>query len=265
MQSAQFLVWLLLLVSGCQAVRAEEPQGALFRRTGGSRSPSPSRSKGKAPLGEGHSTGTGLLEDIVHQAMRRPAPAAHGSHPTHAHAMHLGQATHSLAAAQTDHTPHSMHPMHGKSSDATNKEPGDLRHLVAGLQPGPKPRPPKARGRPRKDPSEALKPKRPSNGIEKSPGGPAGHGAQAPRLRGSGRHETGSWWQKPGGTPRAPSGKGKLYEAQRKYRERKKLQKQGKQMDDHPSGPHHQHPKGGGPGSPSAGSQAVSKRQFGRG
>lgn len=286
MQGTPFAVGLLLLVYGCQAVRPEATEAALSRRTGGSRSPSPSRSKGKAPVGEGHSAGSGLLgdivhqamhrptspvhgsgrpahgsgmlEDIVHQAMRRPTSAAHESQQTHPHTLHPSHATHSLAAAHQGHLSQAVHSRHGLSSHATSESSGTLDHVVAGLH-----------GGSRKNHDQALKPKKQSSDIvkPKKPADvkPSTHGPQRPETRGSGKHPKGPWWLKPGGTPRGAAGTGKLYESQRKYREKKKLEKQGKQADGHPSGPHRQSPKGGGPGSPSAGSQAVSKRRLGGG
>lgn len=71
---------------------------------------------------------------------------------------------------------------------------------------------------------------------------------------------------KPGGRPRIPlSDKGKAskssrYESDRRYREKQKLKKQMQQLKDKHSSGHQQHPpKGGGPGSPGAGSHAISK------
>ena len=62
---------------------------------------------------------------------------------------------------------------------------------------------------------------------------------------------------------RRPQGTGPRFEEQRDAREKKKQRKilQGQHADQHPSG----HPKGGGgrrPGSPGAGTHAVSKRKL---
>lgn len=279
----------------CQAVHLEESESVLYRRGSGSRSPSPTSSRGKALFFDDDRSG-GLLGDVVQQALRRPStpahashagpahpaqaaylhaihpsheahfPAAHGEQATHLHVAHPNQATHSLGQpsqlahhlpthhlaghpAQLAHNS-ATHPEGTPQSPPKSKEAGNLRHLVEGLRSVPaKPRRPV--GRPRKAITEFQAPK-------KQPGENSQMHAP-PTKKPLGTPKRGPWWKQEGGTPGVQRGTAKYYDINRRYREKKKLMKQGKQADQHPPGPHHQPPKGGGPGSPSAGSQAVSK------
>lgn len=262
MRYTRFMAYFLLMASGCQSMSFGEHETALSPRSGGSRSPSPSSSsKGKRPFREEDTAG--LLGDVVKQASHRPAGDTHARQSTQPqrvhhlsqliqiHPSHSEQTTHTAATrpSQFAHThtarpqvssPHVAHPppphpsggsshshVHEKDRDAVN-----LGHLVANLHPkGPKPR-----SRNRK-------------------------GTEAGKGKGSGNHPnhpTGQWWKKAGGTPRVQRGTGQDYVQAKRYREKikaKKLESQGKHTDQHPSGPQG---KGGGPGSPGAGSQAVS-------
>lgn len=82
------------------------------------------------------------------------------------------------------------------------------------------------------------------------------------RQRGEKKEPQEAWWKKKGGKPRATQGLGPRYEIQKKYREKQKIKKIG-QFLAQPSFEHHRPPKGdNGPGSPGAGSHAVSRRRL---
>lgn len=236
------------------AVCTKEAKRTLAPRGTGSRSPSPS---GGAPSPK--SSSTGLLEDIVRQSQKRPAsssrptgsfeqplpkvakPAAFASsasvqpiyqhqttsssHSLHSHPQihptHLGHSTHTNLPAHAAHAHSIDHPQSAPSPQLKG-----LRQIGAGLHP-----------------AEVVPGKRPARvGLPEK--------------------QKVKWWQKAGGKPANPRGTGPFYETQRRYREMKKLQKaQGKHMDEHPSGHHPHTPKGGGPGSPGAGSHAISRRR----
>lgn len=201
------------------------------RGSGSDSSPSrisPSHSKGKAPMYQS----TGMLEDIVHQALRRP--------PSPSHTIH-----------SSGTLPAHSHTSTGPYPQTHTKQPGQLGHLVDGLHPlrvEKKPGVPARRGgRPL---GSKNKPKSSSQSVAVKP-------LQAKPARPA---KGSKWWNTPGGRPRpalSAYGTGPRYASQKRYREKKKLAETGKLPDEHPT-KHLHHPPGG-PGSPGAGSHAVRK------
>ena len=195
-----------------------------------SRTPSPSSSKEKSPAHDAHDTQSVRLFGVNIS----PGEKAAGE-------PHRGRSGSSSAANPA------------KSGPSQTKQPGNLGHLIAGLHPkGQKPR--ERKGRFMKPPGESSESRNILQPI-----------TQSSHLRGKGRgnrsnHRKGPWWKHAGGTPRAQDGQGRLYLYQKQYREKKKLRLEGKSVDEHPSGPRHHPTDGGGPGSPGAGSHAISKR-----
>lgn len=248
---------------GSHAVSKRSVDDALVVRGSGSRSPSPA---GGSHHGAG-STGllgdivrqgqtrrpapapTGLLQDIVHQAQARPASHLHPgqaaaihstSHPSHA--LHVHPQAHPTYQSPMTQAHPSQHPhaSHQADTDTQGHSPSQehqfrrLGQLVAGLRP--------AGSKPYKRPA-------------RSAGSDGATGSEAAKKT------RGPWWNRKNSGPNKPKGTAKDYETQRRWRERDKIRKaQAKQLGQHPAG-HQQHPpKGGGPGSPGAGSQAVRKR-----
>lgn len=250
MGSTKFFIYvLLLLFFSCHFLCADanEPPQELRARGSGSRSPSPSRSTGKAPMQAAPSTG--LLDDIVKHVVARPATSTHASHsteghslqatPGHTHPHALSTPTHQTQSTPPTHT----HPHHYVSHSQPPSLPRlpRLGHLAAQLQPAP------TKEGPRKRP----KPKRLPPGVKAPPRSDKGTG----KGKATGR---GTWWKKSGGTPVVRQGASSRYESNKKYRENKKLREQGLHTDEHPSA---HPPHGGGPGSPGAGSHAVSRKR----
>lgn len=275
MRCAHVTALSLLLAVFCQVVYAST--GQLWPR--GSRSPSPDH----------HGHVSGLLGDVVAQGHRRPVssgasdiqsskrPASSSEHGLHSsQSAHPSQAMHPSQATHSAHVVHSVavhpsivvhpstviHPStmaHPSLSHTAHVSHSQTLNEVAALRPGrstnkpPEGRPYRASkstgrpvGRPRKPAKEPKPPKEPR--LPKPKGRP---GPRDP------------WWKKSGGKPMASPGTGKQYEIGHRFRERQKAkQAQGQHHDDHPPFGH-QPPKGEGPGSPGAGSHAVTRRGSG--
>lgn len=240
-----FIVSFLLLIFSGQAFggTSHGPDLQVRGSSGsgpGAKSPSPTHSKEKAPAHEGPSV---RLFGVNVTPGHKPVLSPHSKQSPN------------LPYEQSDHSSSSRHapvvhhpaPLH---SHETGKHSGSLGHLVAGLQPHPPQRPanpPRRPGRP-KGAKNIPKSVKASEALTARP---------ARTAKGQ------KWWKTAGGTPSASKsahGTSDRYERQKRYRERKKLGLVGKPLDEHPT-KHHQHPPGG-PGSPGAGSHAISKRRL---
>lgn len=216
--------------AGSHAVSKRSDRRALAPRGSPSRPTSPSRSgsKEKSPAHAAHDTHAVRLFGVNINQGAKPAVESHHSQPASSSAANPSGA----GLSQT-------------------KEPGNLGHLVAGMRPAGQ-KVPKRKGRTRKQSEEGTGSK---TGEQQGKRIPASG-------RGSGNHDNhrrGQWWKHAGGTPRVSPGQGRYFQAQKTYRDRKKLKGEGKSVDEHP-GPQRHRPKDDGPGSPGAGSHAVSKR-----
>lgn len=207
---------------------ANQLETALHPRGSPSRTTSPSRPRGKGPAHDTHSTR--LFGVNIHPNHANPPP--HQAHSTRLFGVNVTPGKPTSPSHTTESSPHSS-PEHPKLPN--------MRHVVAGLyvhpsklkRPGPN------------TPTDASKkPKSTVKTEEREP-----------------------WWKKEGGRPtvRRPLGTGPRYEQQRNAREKKKQLLQEQQAGLHSSGhPQYFHKGGGGrgPGSPGAGTHAVSKRRL---
>lgn len=272
----QFAVCLWLLVSICGAMTFDLQDSALKPRGSGSgsRSPSPhgegSGGKHSKPSGQGnqgkgkesaHPQPSGSTKGDSH---RRPLhvdlnkPPDHATQPSQSHhaPMFLSHARpvhpfHPVQAhgAQPRH-PLQTHPQRPSSEGVTTHllSKQSAARLAASFATGSK-RPAEASHHPQMDAKKAK-----PNWLTMATGKPA---------RGPMPGTRPAWWNQAGGRPRRQSGTGHRYEEKKAYNEKQKLLK--KQQQGFPPSEHHeQHPKPGGPrgpGSPGAGSHAVSKRR----
>lgn len=191
---------------------------------GGSKPPSPSKPNGKGPAHESHPAHEGHSVRLfgVQVAPGKPSGPGHPSHTTQSHSAH--PSGHPIQHAHTP-TLGRLVPDMGSDKYAHKRVSNPV-------------------GRPRKGTADTRVPSRKEVAAMKT---------SEPKTKEK-------WWNKKGGTPNIQGGTHKWYSAQRKYREKKKLEKQGGPVSEHPSG-HHPH-GGGGPGSPGAGTHAVSKRRL---
>lgn len=237
---------LLLLSFICTALSGRTDQFGLQPRAssgsgGGPKPPLPSHAISNAPA---HGNPSLRLFGVnLTPGHKSTSP----THSTNSRPSHSAQQRVSVS----EHSAHSAH-MAGARPQTGTKQPGQLSHLVEGLHPirvdrsprvpnthvpGRKPgRPLGSKNKPKSD-IVLVKPVRPAKGAK--------------------------WWNTVGGRPNPPpaaDGAGRRYESQKKRYERKKLKQAGNLPDEHPN--KHKHHQPGGPGSPGAGSHAVSKRRL---
>lgn len=263
-QSVASLLLSLLLLSSCRGLLKDQHDLTLFPR--GS-SPEPHsfadpKGKGKADASEGHGQSTGLLGDVVRQALSRPASHAHPSETTHSHSSQ-GPSAHTAHPSQTSQA-HATHPTHDShSAQAVHSQAtlgGRLSRLVAGIPPA------GSYSRKVREKANQVATSGGEKPARKVPGPKKGNqvatsGVEKPARKVPGpKKGHGHWWTKPMSRPPAQPGSGKYYETKKRYRERmkaKKLESQGP-PDQTPTAKqqHHQ----GEPGSPDAGTHAVSRR-----
>lgn len=232
---------------------------SLFRRgsspVSGSPSPSHSREKsptetsprGKRPVHEYHFKG--IMDGHAHQEIsKRPASPAHSTHSGPSTRLTLGPTAHAHPGSGS-----------GKHIGATSEILGNL---AAGSNPGqiPEKRRP---GRPKGSKDSIQRASRLQEtrqaAKEKPSAPPRRRVHKPPRAKPEATPSGNRWWQKVGGQPWAASGAGPRYGDKRKLGEMQKVKMAGQRPDEHPSGHDQQH-KGPDPGSPGAGSHAVSKR-----
>lgn len=219
---------LALLTASCQVLCTGQERPRPPHSPAGSKSPSPSHSKSASPPHEPQ--GTKLFGVVLHEGPKQPARSEHPNQSLHTHRAHQGQTPAQHTQSIPSHVPTHAVRMHSIQHLKSTPSPQFKRlgRIGAELHPAP------------------MKPMRRPVVSESS----------SPKQRVK-------WWQKAGGKPARPHGAGPHYEEHKKYREKKKSEnKQEKHTDEHPSG-HQQHPpKGGGPGSPGAGSSVVGKRRL---
>lgn len=226
-----FFTWLLISNSAAPRVYAKnfdlESRGSSGSDTG-SQPPSPSRNKGKAPA---HETGP---SHQVHSVRLFGVNVTPGKPSSPGRPNHFNQA-------------HTAHPPSHSSPHPQTKQPGRLGHLIPDMG------------------SDQFSYKRIANPMGRPKKGTyVAPGIRRPRRKAGSSSEPKSkepWWKKKGGTPNIQGGTHRWYNTSRNRRERQKLEKQAGPVSEHPSG-HQHHQGGGGPGSPGAGSHAVSKRRL---
>lgn len=228
--------------TGSDAIDKRDASNPLVSRTSGSGSKpsSSSNPKGNSPTDGQKSVrlfGVDLHPSQSSAARQKPVrlfgtnvhPAKSPAHESTSHSPR--QPASSVHLSQTAHD-HQMHPVSGPT-----KRPGQLGHLVAGM---------KQQDSFHRRPKQT---KRPTDAV------------QTPEEKAQNKF-VGKWYNRPNSRPNLQLGQSKYYETRKRYREKqkqKKLEAQGSH-DQHPSGHHQQ--GGRGPGSPGAGSHAVSKRRL---
>lgn len=255
------LIVTFLLFASCPALFAlhtEHAKLSLAPRGSGSRSPSPTGGRRKAPAQE--SSSTGLLDDIVRHVQMRPASTSHleisAQHAQTAAARPAPSGPSAFVQHHHQHQPvYPSQSAHGHpqthparpSQSTPSFQTADTAHAHPAVYSESTPHPQlKGLGRI----AAELRP------VPVVPG-------KRIRRVGPPQKQKVKWWMKPGGKPANQRGTGPFYESQRRLREMKKLAKaQGKHTDERPSDHPWHPPKGGGPGSPGAGSHAVSKRRL---
>lgn len=205
---------------------------ALHPRGSHSRSPSPSSPRSKSPPHEAHSTR--LFGVNVHPSHAK-SPPREAAHPMRLFGVNV---TPGKPASPS----HATHSTHTGSSHSTPEHPklANVKHVLAGLYVHP----------------SKLKRPAASTAIDASK-----------KPKSTEETEKQAWWKKEGGRPtvRRPMGTGPRYEQQRDAREKKKQILREQQAGLHSAGhpPYFQKGGGGrGPGSPGAGTHAVSKRRL---
>lgn len=225
---------LLLLVASCEALRPTAHLFELEPRTSSgsgpqSKSPSPPSSTGKAPARDSpqpHGQPSVRLFG-VNVAPGKPSSHVHPSQASQTHTAHV--------VSSADFHPQTKH---GES----------VSHANVQMHPG------------------QLSPQRTATTQLDAPTGK--HSATSgPQQQATGKLSSSDagfspkdpWWKKKGGRPRATHGLGARFEIDKKYRERQKVKKIGQFLAESPFKHHHPHKGDDEPGSPGAGSHAVSR------
>ncbi|CAO1633415.1 unnamed protein product [Sympodiomycopsis kandeliae] len=254
-------VIILFLLLSCQSADAniDALRSSLSRRTSssdaGSSSSSPLHHQGDLLVSNPrpHSPTTGLLGDVVNHATKKPASSSlHPPQSSQTHSAHPPE--HPLA--HTTHPESSARPSEGMAHPTSSAHPskenvqrlGKAHVGASGAQ------------------SAVKEPKRPRRWWN-TPGGapPRRIGTSAHYLRQQRKQEKQRLAQAGVHMLRLPAGTGDRYEEGVRWRAKDKARKlaaQQAQTNEHSS--YHKPPHGGGPGSPGAGSHAVSKRQWHR-
>lgn len=254
MRLAQVAPLVLLLVSSCRTLFiGSDRSSRLMLPRGSSRSPSPT----EGSSGPHHQPSSGLLSDNLAQGIKKSASSSsRASGTTQTHSVHLSQST-------------GVHPIQARPGppatvsqiDAKTFTSKRLGLLGASLQkPAAKVVSAQKTAKGNKKPAAGLSLEQSAEGATKPSRKRIRPASMSPPRKAEKKPHV-PWWQQAGGLPLRSKGTSPRLEEGRKWREQQRLRKATKNSPDiseHPQG--HQHPKGGGPGSPGAGSHAVSKR-----